>query len=157
MKEDEGKIGDGYDFGRRFLNIDEILETDSLSDKDLRECLGNRGVANIPRRKVEKAVLLKSLVEQRLEESLQDSFLTELADEIYRRGELASLLEQHPHLSKVIARLKARHTGPRKCRKNSGVNSDVDIAFSHLHRSGSWKNDYEEVEENESRASCMIS
>lgn len=85
LKEVEGLVGDGFDFGRRFLSVEDLLPSDELNDCELREELKARGL-KAPRKKQEKLDLLYKVWEEDMESRVQECFREELLDEMVRLG-----------------------------------------------------------------------
>jgi len=92
LKESEGLIGDGYDFGRRFVSAEDVFQVEEFTDSELRSEIKARGHL-APRRKGAKIDLLNKLLENELETDMREAFVKEVLDEVERRGGMAAVQE----------------------------------------------------------------
>ena len=83
LKESEGRYGNGYDHGQRFMSVDE--EVDEMTDGELRDELKRRGVRPIPRKKLDKYEKLCELLEAEHEDELEHSIECVLVAELEKR------------------------------------------------------------------------
>lgn len=85
LKEIDGFIGGGYEFGQRFISVDDYLQSEEFANMDMNQFIKSRGLKS-PRRKKDKETLLTKLIEKDLNEGLHKSFREEVIDEIKRRN-----------------------------------------------------------------------
>jgi hypothetical protein len=88
LKEDaEGLVGEGYQFGRRFVSAADVISFYQPSDKEMRDMLQSRSLKGnmIPRKKSEKLELLSKFVELEQEELMRRLMKDELKRELDRR------------------------------------------------------------------------
>ncbi|GBG26828.1 Hypothetical Protein FCC1311_030502 [Hondaea fermentalgiana] len=102
LKESEVLIGDGFDFGRRFVKVEDMLSLEEYSDKELRDEIKSRGM-KAPRKKQEKLELLYKIVEDDLESQVRACFHEELLDELVRLGVSAANNSNSAPSTEVLA------------------------------------------------------
>ena len=83
LKDSQKLCGDGYEFGRHMVSIDDCLSM--MSDAEMRAEIKARGV-KAPRRKAEKYKVLSELIEGEQEKQMQRRLRQVLLDDVRRRG-----------------------------------------------------------------------
>jgi len=106
LKEGDVIVGDGYDFGRRFISVEDLVIAEDLNNEALRSALRARGVKP-PKQKIEKIIKLEEVLESELEDKVQQSFREELIKEIRRR-------RVTPKLAEMRAKASLAHQGIAK-------------------------------------------
>jgi hypothetical protein len=81
----DGLIGDGYEFGRRFIRIEDVI--DPMNDKEMRDCLKQRfQLPSAPRKKEDKRELLTNMMEEWLKNQSDECVVNQLQEELHSRG-----------------------------------------------------------------------
>ena len=83
LKDSHKLCGDGYEFGRHMVSVDDCLAM--MSDAEMRAEIKARGV-KAPRRKAEKYKVLSELIEGEQEQQMQIRLRQVLSDDVRRRG-----------------------------------------------------------------------
>jgi hypothetical protein len=78
-------IGDGYEFGRRFITIEDCI--DPMSDKEMRDCLKQRfQLPSAPRKKEDKRDLLTKMMLGWLKNQNNECQIGVLQEQLHSRG-----------------------------------------------------------------------
>ena len=145
LKEAQGMVGDGYEFGRTFVSAEDLLAIEDMNDREMRAEIMARGL-RVPRKKADKFELLRKLVEAECEERLRIAFKDELIDEMARRG-----LVLNPDGNESVAKAKEAQVlvSARDARTLS-----LGVLFKKYFDSSAWR--AEAPEPKAKRGSCSV-
>jgi len=173
LKEWDGVVGDGYDFGKRFVKVEDIVRGDEFSDAELRKEIKKRGL-KAPRKKVEKIALLEKIISEEKDTEVMRLFREELEAEARRREVGLSKVDNSDHVVPIYKSssddvlldeealvsphgLKGTNASQeptpkrRKLSRNDDSDSEIKLetVFQVVFESQKWKDNVHENEESE--------
>ena len=170
LKEATGLIGDGYEFGRRFVTAEDLLAVEDMNDRQLRVELSSRGL-KVPRKKAQKFELLRRVLERDCENRVRQALKMELIEEIGRRNLFSIPQEKQDGDEKNVSEKDREDASSSETEKTSDASSpatatkllmkrsnaealSLGLLFVRYFDSGEWEKEAPEPERRQSSCVC---